>query len=55
MKLGHVHTEFMLADILIKPLGRTRFCFLRDQILHDLPKNLHVNVDGFIEDVRETT
>ena len=53
MKVGHVHTEYMLADILTKPLRRQRFCELRDKLLHELPEEYYDESTKFIVDERK--
>ena len=52
MKLGHVHSEFMPADILTKPLGGTRFAQLRDMLLVDLPDSCLPHENEHMADLR---
>ena len=52
MKLGHLHSEYMPADILTKPLGATKFAQLRDEILTDLPDEYRRHGHEHMADIR---
>ena len=52
MKLGHVHSEYMPADILTKPLGGTKFAQLRDMVLVELPVHYKVDHEEQLTDLR---
>jgi hypothetical protein len=52
MKLAHIDQSQMIADILTKPLGGTKFKEFRDFILHDLPDEVTLSAEEVVLDTR---